>query len=238
MNRRYAITKQTKYVIKANLIQKKNYKLLDFIRKRVEYDPSIKQGDFIVGNMTKIFYLTYKYHSTNIKYLEECIVPLIEQSNEYLNIVLFVIDCKINEINEEIIQDINIKLFKKKCTLIIAQSYSDAAHYIEEFSIVENSQNEVPDQINERTQIINALSMIKGINSQNAYDLLMKFNTLKRLGVVDKDELKKSKNIGPKKVESIWRVFHSPIVGTKKMERTIQTFLKSLTIEKKKTNKP
>ncbi|GAB1223219.1 hypothetical protein ENUP19_0139G0006 [Entamoeba nuttalli] len=238
MNRRYAITKQTKYVIKANLIQKKNYKLLDFIRKRVEYDASIKQGDFIVGNMTKIFYLTYKYHSTNIKYLEECIVPLIEQSNEYLNIVLFVIDCKINEINEEIIQDINIKLFKKKCTLIIAQSYSDAAHYIEEFSIVENSQNEVPDQINERTQIINALSMIKGINSQNAYDLLMKFNTLKRLGVVDKDELKKSKNIGPKKVESIWRVFHSPIVGTKKMERTIQTFLKSLTIEKKKTNKP
>ncbi|EAL47090.1 DNA excision repair protein, putative [Entamoeba histolytica HM-1:IMSS-B] len=238
MNRRYAITKQTKYVIKANLIQKKNYKLLDFIRKRVEYDPGIKQGDFIVGNMTKIFYLTYKYHSTNIKYLEECIVPLIEQSNEYLNIVLFVIDCKINEINEEIIQDVNIKLFKKKCTLIIAQSYSDAAHYIEEFSVVENSQNEVSDQINERTQIINALSMIKGINSQNAYDLLMKFNTLKRLGVVDKDELKKSKNIGPKKVESIWRVFHSPIVGTKKMERSIQTFLKSLTIEKKKINKP
>ncbi|EMS18050.1 DNA excision repair protein [Entamoeba histolytica HM-3:IMSS] len=238
MNRRYAITKQTKYVIKANLIQKKNYKLLDFIRKRVEYDPGIKQGDFIVGNMTKIFYLTYKYHSTNIKYLEECIVPLIEQSDEYLNIVLFVIDCKINEINEEIIQDVNIKLFKKKCTLIIAQSYSDAAHYIEEFSVVENSQNEVSDQINERTQIINALSMIKGINSQNAYDLLMKFNTLKRLGVVDKDELKKSKNIGPKKVESIWRVFHSPIVGTKKMERSIQTFLKSLTIEKKKINKP
>ncbi|EMD46386.1 DNA excision repair protein, putative [Entamoeba histolytica KU27] len=238
MNRRYAITKQTKYVIKANLIQKKNYKLLDFIRKRVEYDPGIKQGDFIVGNMTKIFYLTYKYHSTNIKYLEECIVPLIEQSDEYLNIVLFVIDCKINEINEEIIQDVNIKLFKKKCTLIIAQSYSDAAHYIEEFSVVENSQNEVSDQINERTQIINALSMIKGINSQNAYDLLMKFNTLKRLGVVDKDELKKSKNIGPKKVESIWRVFHSPMVGTKKMERSIQTFLKSLTIEKKKINKP
>ncbi|EDR23242.1 Mating-type switching protein swi10, putative [Entamoeba dispar SAW760] len=188
MNKRYPINKQTKYDIKANPIQKKNYKLISFIRKRIEYDSRIKQGDFIVGNMNKIFYLTYKYHSTNIKYLEECILPLIEESNEYLNIVLFVIDCQKNEIKEEIIQDINIKLFNKKCTLIIAQSYSDAAHYIEEFSVIENNQNELTNQINERTQIINALSMIKGINSQNAYDLLMKFNTIKRIGVVDKEE--------------------------------------------------
>ena len=137
-------------------------------------------------------------------------------------------------IDIEIIQEVNIKLFNVKATLVIANSYDEAAKYLEGFGIVE--QQNLPEQnhITEKYRIVNALAMVQGLSSQNALDLLNKFITLKRIGVVEKDELKKSKQIGPKKVENLWKVFHTPFISIKKNDQKVQTFLTSLKIQKKK----
>ena len=138
-------------------------------------------------------------------------------------------------IDNSIIQEINIKMLSVKASLIIANSYEEAARYLEGFGTIENTTVTDQHQITEKFQIVNALSMVQGLNSQNAYDLLNKFVTLKRMGVVEKDELKKSKQIGPKKVDNLWKVLHSPFLTIKKSDQKIQSFLTSLTIPKKRT---
>lgn len=233
--RYYPTTKQPKCIIKANPKQKANTKLVDRIARKIEYDPKIRLCDFICGKEKKIFYVTYNYYVSRRTYLETELFPIIQKDPESQYIIIFMSDSNQNKsLDNSIIEEINFKMLNIKATLIVANSYDEAARYIEGFGLIENNVQHEQHQISEKYQIVNALSMVQGLNSQNAYDLLNKFITLKRIGVVEKDALKKSKQIGPRKVENLWKVFHVPFISIKKSDKKIQSFLTSLTIPKKK----
>ncbi|ELP87744.1 Mating-type switching protein swi10, putative [Entamoeba invadens IP1] len=219
---------QNIYLIRANPIQKNNHVLVDSIKRKIIYDKTVAPGDFVGGNRVVLFFLSYKYYITNKPYLGVIIEKMKTVPKYQQRVVLFVLDEE--NYDQNVICEINLAIFPTNGVLVISQSYAEAARYVEEYSCVKNTSQRKSIELNDRTKVINALAMTTMLNVNDVTTLLERFITLKRIGGADKEELKKCKKLGPKKVDSLWKVLHAPF--TVPSNKSIKDFVKTLQITK------
>lgn len=161
-----------KFSIRANCIQKNNHMLVDSIRK-IRYDPSIKIGDFILGEKTMMFYVSYRYLEMRPKYVQSVIVPTILKVDTKLDIVvLFVLDEEDpSKVKDDVVSQVNVDIFGTRATLVVSNSYAEAAQIIEEYGRM-MARETVIEKSSDRFKVISALAMIKGFTTQDVKGLL------------------------------------------------------------------
>ena len=169
MNASKKILRQTNII--ANYRIKRCTSLIDGLHVNKYTDKMV--GDFILGNETNVLFLSLKYYSNNPSWLDNEIEVFISNDTNYKKVVLILKD---TEDNEDKLMELNMKLLNYKCIIIFSNSYKEASQYVHQFSFIKNKgKYEIDNKLNSKFQVLGALSMIRSLSQQDAYNLLLKF---------------------------------------------------------------